>query len=207
MAVNLEEHALSANEAACVTGVPLKQVHRIVDSGLLNDAVKSRKGARVILSKALVGLKLAYETTDILTLEGRRRLVRYLLDHPEAKMVREDAVSVDVRPMKSDVRRGQTTLEKARKMIVVDDNVLAGAPCFKGTRIPVHDIAEMIANDDDISAILAAYPTLTEGRIDAATIYAEAYPRRGRPRREPVWRRKGPLSSREVALDKLPRAS
>ena len=26
---------LSANEAACVTGVPLKNVHRIIDTGLL----------------------------------------------------------------------------------------------------------------------------------------------------------------------------
>ncbi len=73
MAMRLEELALSANEAACVTGVPPKQVHRIVDAGLLGDSVKSRKGARVILKHALVGLRLAHKTTDILTLEGRRR--------------------------------------------------------------------------------------------------------------------------------------
>ena len=53
-----EETVLSANEAAYVTGVPLKQVHRIIDAGLLGDSVKSRKGARVILNHALVGLKL-----------------------------------------------------------------------------------------------------------------------------------------------------
>jgi uncharacterized protein (DUF433 family) len=207
MAVRLEEYALSANEAACVTGVPLKQVHRIIDAGLLGDAVESRKGARVILSKALVGLKFAYESTEMLTLEGRRRLVRHLLDDPEAKTVREDAVSVDVRAIMNDVQRGLTTLEKAKKMIGIDKDVLAGAPCFKGTRIPVHDIAEMVAHGDDIHAILAGYPALTEGQIDASSVYAEAYPRRGRPRQEPAWRKKEPLSSREVALDKLPRAS
>lgn len=207
MAITVEEHVLSANEAACVTGVPLKQVHRIIDAGLLGDMVRRRKGARVILSRALVGLKLAHETTDMLTLEGRRRLVRHLLDDPDARTVQEHAISVDVRPMKSDVRRGLTSLDKAKKMIVIDKDVLGGAPCFKGTRIPVHDIAEMVANGDDVSAILAAYPTLTDGHIEAAIVYAEAYPRRGRPRQEPVWRKKKPLASREVAFDKLPRAS
>ena len=203
MAMRSEESVLSANEAACVTGVPLKQVHRIIDAGLLGDAVKSRKGARMILKNALVGLKLAHETTEILTLEGRRRLVRHVLDDPEARTVREDAVSVDVRPMKNDVKRGITSLEKARKMIVCDKDILGGAPCFKGTRIAVHDIAEMLANGDQVAAILAAYPTLTEMQVTAAAIYAEAYPRRGRPRQQPEWRKAKQCASKKVELDKL----
>ena len=94
-----EEPVLSANEAACVTEMPLKQVHRIIDGGLLS-----------------------------------------------------------------------------------------GAPRFKGTRITVHDIAEMLANGDRASAIPAAYPMLSEAQVAAAAIYAEAYPRRGRPRRQARWR-------------------
>ncbi len=202
-----EESVLSANEAACVTGVPLKQVHRIIDAGLLGDSVKSRKGARVILKHALVGLKLAYETTEILTLEGRRRLVRHILDDPAARTVREDAVSVNVRPMKNDVMRGITSLEKARKMIVSDKDILGGASCFKGTRIVVHDIAEMLANGDQVAVILTAYPTLTEVQVTAAAIYAEAYPRRGRPRHHPEWRKAKQRVSKKVELDKLLQAS
>lgn len=37
-----EEPVLSTNEAACVTEVSLKQVHRIIDGGLLSGAVKAR---------------------------------------------------------------------------------------------------------------------------------------------------------------------
>lgn len=203
----INERFVSANEAASITGVPLKHVHRIIDAGLLGNAVKNRKGVRVILSDALVGLKLAHETTEILTLEGRRRLVGHLLDDPEARTVREDAVSVDMRPMKNDVRRGLTTLEKARKMIVSDKDVRGGAPCFKGTRIPVHDVAEMIANGDESSTILAAYPSLTQKQIEAAMVYSEAYPRRGRPRRELAWQKKMARSSSEMAFDELPEAS
>jgi hypothetical protein len=34
---------MTANEAASVTGVPLRQVHRIIDAGLLGGAVKRRR--------------------------------------------------------------------------------------------------------------------------------------------------------------------
>ncbi len=204
--MKFDERVLSVNEAAKVTGVPLKQVHRIIDAGLLGDAVRREKGSRVILGKALVGLKFAHETTDILTLKGRMGFIRYLLNDPEVKTVREDAVSIDVRPMKSDVRRRLTALEKAKKMITIDKDVLGGAPCFQGTRVAVHDIAEMIVNGDDVSAILAAYPMLTEGLVDAAVTYADAYPRRGRPRQRSLWRKKSLLSSNEVTFDKSSRA-
>lgn len=154
-----------------------------------------------------MGLKLAYETTGILTLEGRRRLVAHLLEDPKAATVREASISVDMRPMKNDVRRGLTTLEKARKMIVSDKDVLGGVPCFKGTRTPVHDVAEMMANGDESPTILAAYPSLTQKQIEAAMVYSEAYPRRGRPRREPAWEKKMARSSSEMAFDELPEAS
>ena len=199
-----EEPVLSPNEAACVTEVPLKQVHRIIDGGLLSGAVKRRKGARVILQRALLGLKLAHETSALLTLEGRRRLVRHVLGDPEARIVREEPVSVDVRPMKNAVTRGMSALEKARKMIVSDRDILSGAPCFKGTRITVYDIAEMLANGDRASAILAAYPTLTSAQLAAAAIYAAAYPRRGRPRRQAKWPEARRRSSTELEMDALP---
>ena len=207
MTLKLNERVLSVNEAAKVTGVPVKQVHRIIDAGLLGDAVRREKGSRIILGKALIGLKFAHETTDILTLKGRMGFIRYLLEDPEAKIVHEDIVSIDVRPMKSDVQRRLTALEKAKKMITVNKDVLGGTPCFRGTRVAVHDIAEMVANGDDVSAILAAYPMLTEELAHAAVTYSDAYPRRGRPRQRPLWRKKDLLSSNEATLDKPPRAS
>ena len=203
MAATSEEAAFSANEAAYVTGIPLRQVHRIIDAGLLGTAAKRRNGTRSISMRALVGLKLAHQTTEVLTLEGRRRLVRRVLDDPEARTVRTDAVSVDVRPMKSEVKRGLASLDKAKKMIVSHKEILGGAPCLKGTRIAVHDISDMLENGDTASAIVAAYPMLTEAQIVAAAAYAEAYPRRGRPSLERAWRKAKPLETKEVKLDKL----
>ena len=102
--------------------------------------------------------------------------------------------------MTNDVQQGVTSLEKAKKIISSNKDILGGTPRFKGARLPVHDIAEMLANEDDVAAVLAAYPRLKEGQVTAAATYAEAYPRRGRPRRQPGWaaRTKG-REARQVA--------
>ena len=200
----MTDSMLSANEVACVTGVPLKQVHRIIDAGLLGTSGSSDERPRAVHCDALVGLKLAHDMTGLLTLDGRRRLVRFLLENPEAKTARERDVSVDVRTMQSEVRRGLAMLDNAHDVVECDEEVLSGIPCFKGTRIPVHDIADMLANGDSTGAIHEAFPQLTERQIELGAFYAQAYPRRGRPRREPVWRTRQPVMTRETALDDLP---
>lgn len=199
--------ALSASEAASVTGVPLKQVHRIVDAGLLEGAIDKREGARVILDRGLVGLKLAHETAELLTPEVRRRLVQRLLRQPEVTAMEEKPVTVDLRPLRAAVRRGLGRLEEARRMVTVDQEVLGGTPCFTGTRIPVHDIAAMVANGEAKEAILVAYPQLAAEQIELALVYAAAYPRRGRPRRLPSWRDERPISAEEVLLPGPSRAA
>ena len=197
---------LSANEAACVTGVPLRQVHRIIDAGLLGSAAARRERSRTVHCDGLVSLKLAHETTAIFTVDGRRRLVRYLLGHPEAETARVHDVSVDVRSIRDEVRNGLSRLARAREAIAADDAVLSGTPCIRGTRIPAHDIADMLANGDGIGAIRGTWPVLTEEQIEAAALYARAYPRRGRPRSAPFWRSRKPVLSGEAALDELPPA-
>ena len=195
---------LTANETACVTGVPLRQVHRIIDTGVLGSAAARREGSRLVYGDGLVSLKLIHETTAIFTLDGRRRLVRYLLDHPEAETACVDDVSVDVRGMQEEVQRGLSRLARARETITVDEAVLSGTPCVKETRIPACDIAEMLANGDGIGAIRDAWPVLTVDQIEAAAIYTRSYPRRGRPRTLPAWRSRKPVASGEAALDELP---
>ena len=166
----------------------------------------ARAIARTVHCDGLVSLKLAHETTAIFTVDGRRRLVRYLLGHPDAETARLRDISVDLRPIRDEVRDGLSRLARAREAIAADDAVLSGAPCVRGTRIPAHDIAEMLANGDDTGAIRDAWPVLTEEQIEAAALYARAYPCRGRPRIAPFWRSRGPAVSTEAALDELPPA-
>ena len=119
---------LSANEVACVTGVPLMQVHRIIDIGLLGRAAERRRGSRTVSRDGLVCISLAHETTDTLTLDGRRRLVRYLLDNPEASAARDGHLSVDVLSMRKDVWSGHFQLARVWRMMSVGEAMLGGAP-------------------------------------------------------------------------------
>jgi len=197
---------MTANEAASVTGVPLRQVHRIIDAGLLGGAVKRRHNARLLARNALVGLKLAHETADVLTPESRRAVVATLIRRPRQSMFRADVVVVDARPAAKAVRSGLDQLAKARRIVVSAPDLLGGTPVFKGTRIPVHDIADMLANGDDPAAIVRAYPQLDRDRIRLAAAYALAYPRRGRPRTKQAWRSRPAKASETLAFDDLVRA-
>jgi uncharacterized protein (DUF433 family) len=196
---------MTANEAASVTGVPLRQVHRIIDAGLLEGGVKRRHHARLLARKALVGLKLAHETADVLTPESRRAVVATLIRHPRQSMIRAYMVVVDARPAAKAVRSGLDVLTKARGIVSCAPDVLGGTPVFKRTRIPVHDIADMLANGDDPAAIVRAYPQLDRNRVGLAAAYALAYPRRGRPRTKQS-RRRVPKASETLAFDDLVRA-
>jgi uncharacterized protein (DUF433 family) len=190
---------MTANEAASVTGVPLRQVHRIIDAGLLGGAVKRRRNARLLERNALVGLKLAHETAGMLTAEGRRVVVATLIRRPRQAVIRADAVVVDARPAIKAVRSGLDQLTKARRLVSSTPDVLRGTPVFKGTRIPVHDIADMLMNRDEPARIVKAYPQLSKDQVRLAAIYALAYPRRGRPRTKAGWR--PPETSETIAFD------
>lgn len=200
-------NTLTATEAACVTGVPLKQVHRIIDAGLLFDGVQVRTGARVISGRALVGLRLAHLTADTLTLDARRRIIRRVLDEPKTATFQEDAVTVAVAPVADDIRDGLESLDHAKAVVSIDPAVMSGAPCFVGTRIAVHDLAEMVANGDTVDAVAAAYPSVSPDQIQLAIVYAAAYPRRGRPSAKPAWRNSPTLRSKTLRLGDLPQTA
>ena len=44
---------MTVSEASSVTGVPLRQVRRIIDAGLLNGKVKRQRNARLLARDAL----------------------------------------------------------------------------------------------------------------------------------------------------------
>jgi len=206
MATPHSRETVTANEAAAITRVPLKQVHRIVDAGLLGDRVRLKSGKRLIDANALVPLFVAYRTADLLTPEARRVLAG-TAGEPARRQVRiDDLVVVDLVSVAAEVKKGLGALERAVAAVTVDAKIMGGAPCIRGTRIPAHDAAEMLANGDTPEKVLAAYPRLKREHLELARIYAEAYPRRGRPPGRASWRGAEPKASGAVKLSDLPAA-
>lgn len=54
------------------------------------------------------------------------------------------------------------------KYIEVNSDVCHGKPCFKGTRVMVYLVLEMLEAGQTFAAIKAAYPALTENHVKAA---------------------------------------
>ena len=59
-----------------------------------------------------------------------------------------------------------------REQITVDPQVMHGAACIAGTRIPVSLVLDNLASGMTSDELLAEYPTLTQESIGAALAYA-----------------------------------
>jgi len=192
-------NGFTVNEAACIAGVPPRQVHRIVDAGLLAGHAGTHAGTRIIADSGLLALRLAHETADLLTPEARRRMVSEALRARASRRVQERTVEVDLRPIAAAVAAGRRTLARLRALVRTDGKVMGGLPCIAGTRIPVHDVADMLANGETNETVRAAYPRLTDEQVELARAYAAIYPRRGR-RRAPAWRKGVPVTTRTASV-------
>jgi uncharacterized protein (DUF433 family) len=61
---------------------------------------------------------------------------------------------------------------KWNELITIDPTISHGQPCFKGTRIMVYLILEMLEAGETNDQIIKAYPQLTNDHIRAALHYA-----------------------------------
>jgi uncharacterized protein (DUF433 family) len=101
-------------------------------------------------------------------------------------------VKIDLREPRRELAASLRALRRARSLAVSDPEILGGEPVFRGTRVPVRVIATLVEQGSTEVAILKAYPRLTSEMIRLAPAYAQAYPLRGRPRKQP-WRDRPPL--------------
>jgi uncharacterized protein (DUF433 family) len=68
------------------------------------------------------------------------------------------------------------------KRIRQHDDILAGEPVFKGTRLAVRHIGGMRAKGEPVERMIEDYPDLTPDDVEFARLYAEAHPPVGRPK-------------------------
>jgi len=179
-------------EAAAVTGLPLGAVHRAIDSRLIRPR-SARSGATVrrLLSKEqLVFLQLEAEGLRFLPVSTRREIAEKLQKTPKIDFLpigNGTALFVEFKTARRKVESQLKQLARTEQMVVRNPEIMRGTPVFKGTRIPVDLVADMLAQGATAEEILEGYPTLDEEKIAIVPLYMRAFPRRGRPRRYP-WR-------------------
>ena len=200
-----EGKAFTPNEAAVVSGVPVKTVNREIDEGPLRAKRKKSGGRRSLQEEDLFYLAVAksLDTRLVqLTSEGKERLRSAIVSCIRRGQTKQrfslfgSGLTLDLKQVLEEVRWRLMRLERARKMVVGDPEVRGGEPCIRGTRIGVYEIASMLDQGGSEDEILEGYPSLKREQLQLAKIFAQAYPRKGRPPRH-AWRR---APWREISL-------
>lgn len=195
------ENLFTPTEAAVLTGLSLKAVHNAIDRKTIS-AVAGEEGGRLLDARALVSLSIGQRLSDRLaTPELRRKVYDALAKAPRNVVSLEDGlIKIDLREPRRALAASLRDLRRARRLVVSDPEILGGDPVFRGTRVPVHLIAELVTQGSKLDELIDGYPRLTAEMIRLAPIYAAAYPLRGRPRRQP-WRDQQPVRRGRRKLD------
>ena len=95
------------------------------------------------------------------------------------------AVVIQVKSVRLELDLDLGKLGRAENMIVSDPEIMRGTPVYRGTRIPVELIADMLSQGTKPEEILDGYPALDREKVELAPLYVQAFPRRGRPASRP----------------------
>jgi uncharacterized protein (DUF433 family) len=183
--MNAQIDTLTPAEAAVVSRVTMRDVHRVIDEHILPESFYSTDQTRSFTSQACVFISFYFRAADRLTSEERQRTIR-IASEPQgtsgSRLVQDAFLTIDLGTFWKDVEESLERLKAARAMVVSDPEILSGTPVIRGTRVPVYDVAASVASGIPFDRILSAYPSLRREHVELATMYAEAYPQRGRPR-------------------------
>jgi len=183
--MNAPIETLTPAEAAVVSHVTMRDVHRVIDEHILPESLYSTDQTRSFTSQACVFISFYFRAADRLTSEERQRTIR-IASEPQgssgSRLVQDAFLTIDLGTFWKDVEESLDRLHAARAMVVSDPEILSGTPVIRGTRVPVYDVAASVASGIPVDRILSAYPSLQREHVELATMYAEANPQRGRPR-------------------------
>jgi uncharacterized protein (DUF433 family) len=174
----------SPREAAVLAGVPLQRIQNALTVGRLGPRRPTLDGRRRVDLAALLAFALGERLGKIKVepslLYDRLRKVGI----PRRPLALTDSVTVDAPHLLGSVVRNLVLYREATDWIVVSDRViLGGVPVIRGTRIPARTIHGRVKSGEPAAEVRADYPYLTRRQIDAAVLYVEANPPRGRPPR------------------------
>lgn len=192
-------------EAAVLTRLPLKAVNNAIDKKTIAAVAGERAGraTRLLDARALVSLAVERRLADRIAPELRRKLFDALADAPRNVVALEGGLlKIDLREPRRELAASLRDLRRARRLVVSDRDIMGGDPVFRGTRVPVHLIADLVAQGAAADELLSDYPRLTAEMVRLAPVYAAAYPLRGRPRKQP-WHDGRPVHRSRQRLDTI----
>ena len=198
--------AYTPSQVSAVTGLPLPAVHKAIEYKLIRPK-RIREGhlvQRLLSRSQAVYLRMEARGLRALPLAARRQVARAIERDPliDAVFVSEGSVIlIQCKSARKEVETGLRRLAEATRIVESDPEIMRGAPVYRGTRIPVHAVADMLSQGATVSEILEGYPALTREKVELAPMYVKAFPLRGRPVTR-SWAKRPPrrLSEGRLAL-------
>ncbi len=205
MTAAIRNDVYTPSQVSAVTGLPLPAVHKAIEYKLIRPK-RVREGhlvQRLLSRSQAVYLRMEAKGLRSLPLAARRQVARAVEQDPgiDAMSISEGGVIlIQYKSARKEVETGLRRLAEAARMVESKSETMRGAPVYRGTRIPVHAIAEMLSQGATVAEILEGYPALTREKVELAPMYVKAFPLRGRPVVRP-WARRPPrrVSERRLA--------
>jgi uncharacterized protein (DUF433 family) len=205
-------------EAAFIAGLNDRQMHRVMDEHLVPSALLGQDGStRLFARLGAAFARFYYDTEGVLVASARRQVLEELtlrvthLPDPAEVMalhslprdvswrVFRTGVDIDVGPFVAQAFVRAREVDDADALVSVDPEVMGGAPCFTGTRVPIDTVLASLDRGVGKAELRESFQFLTDTHLSAARVYAAVHPRRGRPRplgeMNPLMK---PVSSRVV---------
>jgi uncharacterized protein (DUF433 family) len=182
----------SRREAALLAGVPLKTVDKAIEEKIVK-ARRSEGAGTLLDADDVMTLAVIGRAGFSLRSQAKRKIRRWLQEtqpyasskKPELQL--SDVVVIRLDPAFRDAFKHLSSYREGRERFIESNpEVRRGEPVISGTRIPIRAVAERVKGGETIDDLLEDYPKVPRKAFEAALIYAQAHPRRGRPARP--WR-------------------
>jgi uncharacterized protein (DUF433 family) len=185
-------------EAAAIADLSAKTIRAMIEREGLRPASTGEGGKRtghLFSLRDLMYLKLraefpfALRKADKAALEGlvrgRRAMVSGWRAAGEELVLQTDKVTVhvDFARLRDTLTRNANAFEWGQQRIVSDRAVLNGEPVFRGTHIPLKDVAGLVRQGFSDIELAERFPVLNPSDLDFARIHARLGKRPGRPRK------------------------
>jgi uncharacterized protein (DUF433 family) len=187
--------------ASALTNLPIRTVRRLIDRRLIRPRrLRTGRSVQRFLSwEQLVYLRLEAEGLCLLPIAARRKIAKQIETDARIDVVamsEGQALLIQVKAVRKELDERLKKLERAENIIVEDPETMRGTPIYRGTRIPVELIADMLNQGASIEDILDGYPALDREKVGLASLYVQAFPRRGRPASRPWAKQKAIRTTR-----------
>ena len=193
----METREYTPAQASVLANLPLPAVHKVIERRLIRPR-RLRTGRyvqRMLHLQQVLYLRLEAEGVRLLPVSARRAIAKQVEAFPGKDIVVPgggSALVIQVKSVRLELDADLKKLERAAEMAVFDPEVMHGTPVYRGTRIPIELIADMVRHGAKIDEILEGYPALDREKVELASLYVQAFPRRGRPASRP-WAKRRPV--------------